>query len=336
MAERRLKIAIAVSLAVHLGMLGVLGRTSAARPIPVEQLKVVKVELVKEPDEVAVRAPDQERPEKTQVPKPPPQPYVPPVHEMKTDLHPPRPAAKPSTHVVPQSRPSRARPVRVASAKPPGNPGGSLNLGTPSPNGQDLGQVESGKTPVGWVPSPSGGRGAGSGTDPGVGRPEPVPEASHGRGQEPAPRIDSPPPPPRMVQVTVCAVSGERPGPYCERKVTRSYVEGQEPRATCDRCKPEPKHESRLAQAREAERIRDAPVELPESVRDEGLDARVTVTYTVDTDGNVTDVEVSASSGNPAVDRAVVAAARKMKYRPAVQDGIPRSVRMRRTYHIRG
>jgi len=337
--DSRIKIAIAISLAVHLALLGFIGRTSAARPIDVEQLKVVKVDLVRTPDHVSLAKPDQPKPIFKDAPKPPPLAYVPPVQKMRTDTHPPKPLPRP----LPAPQRSTTRrvsaapngPVRIASSRVPGDPGGGLNMGTPSPNGEDLGNPGSGRTPVGWVPSPSGGAGVGSGTGPGVARPDPDPNASPGPGTSPAP---SPPPPtaqPKMIEVTVCEISGERPNPDCQKKVTRTFVEGREPRGVCDRCKPEPKHQSRTAEVREAERIKDAPVDLPDSVRESGIDTRVTVTYTVGTDGSVSDVSVVQSSGNAAVDRAVVAAASRMKYRPAMQDGVPRSVKMRRTYRIR-
>jgi TonB family protein len=45
----------------------------------------------------------------------------------------------------------------------------------------------------------------------------------------------------------------------------------------------------------------------------------------------VEDVRVTRSSGDDRLDRAAVSAARKWHYKPAVQDGQPRSVKWRRT-----
>lgn len=334
MSRDRIKIAIAVSLAVHLGLLCLMGATSAARPIDVEQLRVVKVDLVKEPDNIPAPTPDKPKPERVDTPKPPPDAHVPPIQNMRTAPQPPKPFPKPSA-ARPAPRDQKPRPVSVASSRLPGDPGGALNTGTPSPRGEDLGHMETGSTPVGWVPSPTGGRGSGSGTGQGVGRPDPVPDAVPGPGREPAPPPPPPPPPPEMINVMVCQVSGDRPNPNCEKTVKRSFVEGRQPRKTCDVCKPQPKHESRLAAVQDAQLMKDVPVVLPDSVRETGINTSVTVAYTIDADGNVKDVTVTKSSGNAAVDRAVLSAAGKLKYKPAMQDGIPRSVKAQRTYRIR-
>jgi TonB family protein len=67
---------------------------------------------------------------------------------------------------------------------------------------------------------------------------------------------------------------------------------------------------------------------------DEGLSLSVQVEYTVTASGDVTGVQVTRSSGVNAVDKACVSAASGLKYKPAVQDGIARSVKMSRTYRI--
>ena len=140
-----------------------------------------------------------------------------------------------------------------------------------------------------------------------------------------------------MEETTVCAKSHKLPGPYCQDRVKESFREGTGPKAVCDICKApeEPKHNSRLADRSEPELVKDAGVDVPQSVADEGIDAKVMVTYTVDTDGSVTNVKVTESSGNSALDKAVVRAAEKMRYKPAVQDGVPRAVTKRRPYHIK-
>jgi TonB family protein len=60
---------------------------------------------------------------------------------------------------------------------------------------------------------------------------------------------------------------------------------------------------------------------------EEGLSLTVVLEYTVTADGDVTGVQVSKSSGNRALDRAVSSAASSLKYKPAVQDGVSRAVR---------
>ena len=60
----------------------------------------------------------------------------------------------------------------------------------------------------------------------------------------------------------------------------------------------------------------------------------VKVEFTVTADGDVSDVEVVKSSGNRAIDRAVSSAAARRKYKPAVQDGVARNVKVSVTYKI--
>jgi protein TonB len=60
----------------------------------------------------------------------------------------------------------------------------------------------------------------------------------------------------------------------------------------------------------------------------------VVIEYTVAADGNVEDIKITKSSGYKALDRAVVDSASQLKYKPAIQDGVPRSVKKTRTYTI--
>jgi TonB family protein len=113
------------------------------------------------------------------------------------------------------------------------------------------------------------------------------------------------------------------PGPNCKSSRTESFVDGRQPGRACDKCQPE--HKSRLADHADARLIRDATPSVPSSVP-EGLRLRVEIIYTVTAKGDVTDVEVTKSSGYRALDQAVArSATREWKYEPAVQDGIPRS-----------
>ncbi|MDO8682055.1 MAG: energy transducer TonB, partial [Armatimonadota bacterium] len=219
---------------------------------------------------------------------------------------------------------------RTVSHSPPGNPGGALNLGSTSSHGENLGS-SSGTSNVGYVPNNNGGSGVGSGTGAGVGTPDPPKNADDGPGLTPSPAL---PPPPRMIEMTVCAVSGLKPGKYCEKKTSKNFREDDTPSRICDVCK-EPEFVSRLADRAEPELTGDSKVRIPDSVLEEGIDTTVKIQYTVDADGGVSDVKVTGSSGNRELDRAVVDAARKMKYKPAVQDGIPRAVKKTRTYKIR-
>ena len=329
MRDNLLKYTICCSVGVHLALLGVIGKTSVNKPIDVEQLKIVRVDLVKTPEQINIAKPDQPKPEPVKTYEPPPV-YVPPVQRLRS-----APPPKPQTvrKVAAQAAAAQARAQQTRAAQPAGDPGGHLNMGTGSEHG-DI-SLPSGATENGHVPSPVGGQGSGSGTGRGIGSSEPDPNASSGLGTTTAPP-PPPPPPPKMDEITVCAKSHKLPGHYCQGKVKREYREGSGPTSICDECKPpEPVHKSTIADRAEPELIKSPEVKVPQSVIDEGIDARVTVTYTVEADGSVSDVKIADSSGNSALDRAVVEAAKGMKYKPAVQDGIPRAVKMRRTYHIR-
>ena len=318
MRDKVLAYALAVSIGVHILILCVVGKTSAARPIEVDALKLVRVDVIKTPDEprpvpeVSKPAPPPPQLEKEHASVPPPEriPVAPPKRVQRD-----KPQVPPRTQQTPQ-------PV---STKLPGNPGGPLDLGSGSSHGQDLGG--SGQTPVGWVPGPSNGTGIGSGKGPGVGKPEPVPGAVEGPGKEPAP------PPPPDVDVRVCTESGMLPGPNCEHTTTGSFRPGHQPDAVCNVCKP--KHVNTLADRSVPELIsgRRAP-KYPDSARDKGAEGSVTVEYTINTEGNVVGIKVASSSGSSDLDRAAVSAVESRKYKPAVQAGIPRNYRKRETFHF--
>lgn len=337
--KKILTYTIVASILVHVFVLVLVGRTSAAKPIVVDHLKIVRVDLVKTPDQIALNQdkPDAPKPAAEHVQAKVDVPYVPPVNKMVTDKTPPKPVPvqRPAA-ISGQVRPSGGRPTysgthtHIPAGNVPGNPGGELNTGSTSDHGQDMGSAPSGNTPVGWVPSNSGGSGAGSGTGHGVGTPDPTP-ADDGPGTRPSPAPITPPSP-KMVPVTVCAVSGDLPGKYCEKKDTRSFREGDEPRGTCDRCKaPEP-HKNQWADRSEPELIKDVSVKLPDI--DESGDYTISVAYTVDTDGGVKNVDIVDGSGIRALDKAVRDAISKRRYKPAVQNGEPRSVKMKIKYKI--
>lgn len=86
-----------------------------------------------------------------------------------------------------------------------------------------------------------------------------------------------------------------------------------------------------MADRQEPELVRDAAPDYPDSAREDGVSGSVTVSYTVNGDGRVEGVRVTRSSGDSRLDRAATAAARRWRYKPAVQDGQPRSVKWRRT-----
>jgi TonB family protein len=193
------------------------------------------------------------------------------------------------------------------------------------------GSWSNGHTPVGWVPGGNSGSGKGSGNSPGVGDLEPPKHASEGPGTHPAPE-PPPPPEPRKVSLKVCSESGMLPGENCKHTRTETYIEGHEPGHTCNKCEPE--HKSRLADQEKPVLVRDSEISVPASV-EEGLSVTVQVQYTVTADGDVSGIDVIRSSGNHSLDKAVVSATSRLKYKPAVSDGVARSVKMTRSYTVK-
>ncbi len=318
--DRVVVYAITISVAAHLLAAVVVGQTWAARlsrPAISSVPKFIKVDLVEEP------RPEQ-KPIKVSVPKIEPKPTQPEPIKIRHLAPVAARESAPDTSV----RPARnsAAPERVAAL--PGSPGSALSQGSTSENGEVPERSTGGSTPVGWVPGSGSGSGQGAGGGPGVAAPDPPKHpVDDGPGTKPAPA----PPPPKVVSLVVCAASGMLPGRYCEKKVARSFVEGSEPSRVCTECK-EP-FTSTLADRAEPVLIRDAKPVIPSSL-EEGLSVSVTVVFTIDERGNVTDVQVTKSSGNKLIDRAIAEAVSKRKYEPAIQGGIPRSVKRSKTYSV--
>ena len=59
MRDNLLKYTICCSIGVHLALLGIIGKTSVNKPIDVEQLKIVRVDLVKTPEQIKIANLDQ-------------------------------------------------------------------------------------------------------------------------------------------------------------------------------------------------------------------------------------------------------------------------------------
>lgn len=306
MRDKVLKRAILISIAVHLLAISFIGRTSytrlSAASIGSVPQRLLNVELVKDP--------------LSEPPKP-----KPPQSVLDTAASQPAPTvANPTTSYRPAA-------VRRAQRVANSNAGGTLNTGTPSEGG-DLSGDWSGTTNVGVVPGAEDGKGSGSGTDPGVGIAEPIRTDPPRRHDPPAPSPPPPPPVPKKVTLRICDVSGMLAGKYCEHTHNAAFNEGDEPARVCDRCKaPEPAHNPRVADRKDPVRTRYIAPTIPDSV-EEGQTFSMEIEYYVETDGSVSDVRVTKSSGNRAIDRAVVSTATKWRYDPAVQDGVARRVRV--------
>lgn len=335
MRDRLLAYALALSVGIHIVLLLVVGRNASLSTVQPNEPHVIQVDMAKLGDEPRpkVRTPKVEaaKPKpvvKHTVVESPRQNHAPsPILPKRTNFVAPVPPVRSvssQSHVV--SPVYSTKPVKTASSRPSGNPGGALNMGSASARGTNLGT--SGRTHVGWVAS-NYGSGEGSGHGAGRGRPEPVAKAQEGPSQVAAP----PPPPPADVDVRVCAESGMLPGSHCEHTTVKSYRPGHEPTSVCNECRP--KHVSTLADRSKPELV-SGPKQprYPRSARDAGAQGSVTVEYTINTDGDVTNAKVSSSSGNSDLDRAAVDTVEGRKYKPAVQAGIARNFRKRETFHF--
>jgi protein TonB len=199
-----------------------------------------------------------------------------------------------------------------------------------------------GRTPVGSVPNESvGGNGSGSGDATGGrgggGDPPPAPVKTPA-SDPPAPPREEERPKPKKVEVRVCGKSGQRAGKFCADTKEKSFLEGDVPDGRCKQCRePEPEHVNRVAESSEPVCTREVEPEVPDSLREEGVEGSysVTVSYTVDENGRVTGVSVSRSSGQDALDDAAVRAIRKFRYKPAQQNGQPRAVKMTKRFSFR-
>lgn len=328
MKDKVLTYAIAASIAINILFVSLVGYTSAGRldsaSAAVLTPKFIKVDFVGAPSEALK-------------PKPAPTPKAEPKLQPKSETPrvvevTPKPIQYTPTHSIRSTVRQSARPYVAVPHTPqgsgrqmPGNPGGKLKIGSTSANGDLGGNWGGGRTPVGWVPGSDDGKGKGSGSGAGEGRPDPTPHASNGPGTSPAPS-------PRTVSVRICTESGMLAGEYCKSTAVRTYIDGDQPTRVCNRCKA-PEHHSTIADHADPILTRDANVSIPSSV-EEGLSVVVKVEYTVTDDGSVSGVSILQSSGNRNIDKAAVSATSKLKYKPAVQNGVPRSVKKTRTYRI--
>jgi ergothioneine biosynthesis protein EgtB len=80
---------------------------------------------------------------------------------------------------------------------------------------------------------------------------------------------------------------------------------------------------------------RNPPPDYPAESRRRGEEGVVRLLLRVGAEGQVEQAEVVASSGHPALDRAAVAAARRWRFRPASQAGLPVAATLATAVHFR-
>jgi len=71
-------------------------------------------------------------------------------------------------------------------------------------------------------------------------------------------------------------------------------------------------------------------LQYPDHARSDGQQGMVVLSYTVNQNGRVRDIEVAESSGHRLLDRAAARALRQMRFTPGVIDGEPVDVQMTR------
>lgn len=331
MWDRVLAYSLAASVSFHLIVLCLVGSTSSTKPIGLDKLKIIKVEMVRLADDSTgklqpILAQTNTTVDMNRSQKSPIAAVNKPVFFSSRQL---------PNQTTPDSSPRNTSETRntnrLASSQVPTSSGGPLKYGPSSTNGVPVGPI--GNTPLGWVPGDPGGRGKGSGSDLGTGSPEPESQGNKGHELMPNP-VPPAPPPARMVKVTVCAKSGKLANQYCDQKKTIEYEEGKEPHSICDECKAP--FVSTYAPATRPELIsgRQSP-KYPGGARSRGEEGDVTVEYTIDIDGRVVGATVVVSSGSKDLDRAAIECVENRKYKPATQDGKPRKYLKRETFHFR-
>jgi len=317
---------------LHFGAVALLGVGFHVRAgIDVDKLRVVDVVVATgglQPEEVlreetervkqAETVPEATAPKKLVSEKPPVK--LPPPAQTQDAKR----SRAPAPSMANQQQARRTAEVPRDSSKPPGDPGGPLNLGSTSARGEDLGPT-SGTTPVGWVPNPEGrGTGAGSGEGAGIGTPEPPKYADPGPGTSanPAPAVRPEPRPEPPKPAVDQPKPKPEPAPPPPPKVDQP-VRNPEPPPLPDRAEPELVYRPNMSEY------------YPPSCREEGVEGDVVVLYTISEDGSVTDVQVARKSGDSRLDKAAVRAAMAMKYKPAVQNGKPRAVKRLQKFEFR-
>ncbi|MBD0271408.1 MAG: energy transducer TonB, partial [Acetobacteraceae bacterium] len=81
--------------------------------------------------------------------------------------------------------------------------------------------------------------------------------------------------------------------------------------------------------------VRNPEPDYPFASRQRGDEGVVTVRLGISAAGEVTEVEVIATSGHPALDEAARRAAQRWRFRPATRDGVPIPGSIRTAVHFR-
>jgi protein TonB len=184
----------------------------------------------------------------------------------------------------------------------------------------------------------------------------------------PPPVVTAPPPPPPRGNITVTEVPHPatvtpppattprppevKPAP-APRPATKKPFRQEEPAVVLPPPEPEPQEpepaimppeppgdtgEARPDQApaapsepdRDPVKLNDPALEYPASAYEDGVEGTTRVGFTVTPDGRVDDAQVSQSSGDSRLDQAALDYVRRLRFRPAIRNGKPSSVRANR------
>jgi len=168
--------------------------------------------------------------------------------------------------------------------------------------------------------------------------------------------VDEPPPPPKPMRVTGLSLENTVPGGDGPAFATGNTNQGQTDTKAVDPKDipatpgpvapgpptPEPGPNRAASNmpghgtvVRVPKRVQEVKPAYPEVLRAQGVEADVVLLVAIDATGQVTNVKVLQSAGQPEFDNAAVAAARAERYEPATRDGAPFAYNLKYTVRFR-
>jgi TonB family protein len=293
----RLRWAILISVAFNLllwkSVSGIVTRSALSSPPPIEVTRVILDKKGRKTEKIVTRKAIQKKvaqkrkaiPRKVVKKSPPPR-KAPIPRAMSTAKHTPPSPQKP----------------RPAQASPPEGAHNHVLTATPKPNApsssQDFAALAGGNAEVGKpIEAQNPGNAAANPPEPVSPKPTPVEEP------KPAPKPASPPAP-----VEPKPVETPKPAPPPPPKP----VEKPAPPPP-----PAPKGPTRDAQPTDT-----VQPKIPDELRSQDYKSYVRVRVTIEADGSATP-ELRTSSGNAEIDRRVLDALKRWKWKPALSDGEP-------------
>jgi protein TonB len=210
-------------------------------------------------------------------------------------------------------------------------------------------------------PAPDAGPPAEAGILPPPAPPPPEPAAAPPAEAQPGPASEPPPAPPRPLAE---APPPAQPVPPAQPAPMAEATPDDPPPAPVQVAAPRPQHPARPPSTQGQLRLdagigalpdpsfgaqamgavvppgteagqRNAPPDYPSESRRRGEEGVVRLALRVGTDGSVLTAEVAVSSGHPRLDAAALEAARRWRFRPATQAGLPVAATLPTAVHFR-